>query len=47
MFGAISDWVHNLEAAHGDAVLAHGSFERVRLVLVPPEERTGLPLEAT
>lgn len=39
MFGTISDWVHNLEAAHGDAVIFHGSSQRVRLVLVPPAER--------
>jgi hypothetical protein len=39
MFGTISDWVHNLEAAHGDAVIAHGGSQRVRLVLVAPEER--------
>ena len=39
MFGTISDWVHNLEAAHGEAVIAHGGSQRVRLVLMPPEER--------
>ena len=39
MFGTISDWVHNLEAAHGEAVIAHGGSQRVRLVPVPPEER--------
>jgi hypothetical protein len=39
MFGRISDWVHNIEASHGDAVVSHGASERVRLVLVPPEER--------
>ena len=39
MFGTISDWVHNLEAAHGEAVIAHGGFHRVRLVPVPPDER--------
>jgi hypothetical protein len=39
MFGTISDWVHNLDAAHGGAVIAHGGTERVRLVLVPPNER--------
>ncbi len=39
MFGTISDWVQNLEAAHGDAVLCHGGSRRVRLVLVPPENR--------
>jgi hypothetical protein len=39
MFGTISDWVHNLEAAHGDAVIVHGGSQRVRLVLVAPEKR--------
>jgi len=39
MFGAVSDWVHNIEAAHGDAMIVHGGSLRVRLVLVPPEER--------
>jgi hypothetical protein len=39
MFGTISDWVHNLEATKGEAVIAHGGSERVRLVPVPPEER--------
>jgi hypothetical protein len=39
MFGTISDWVQNVEAAHGDAVIAHGSPAHVRLVPVPAEER--------
>ncbi len=39
MFGTISDWVHNIDAAHGDAVISHGSSRRVRLVQVPPAER--------
>jgi NADPH:quinone reductase-like Zn-dependent oxidoreductase len=39
MFGTISDWVHNLEAAHGDAVICHGGSRRVRLVPVPHDER--------
>jgi hypothetical protein len=39
MFGTISDWVRNIEAAHGDAVLSHGGSVRVRLVPVPPEDR--------
>jgi hypothetical protein len=39
MFGTISDWVQNVEAANGDAVIRHGGALRVRLVLVPPEER--------
>jgi hypothetical protein len=39
MFGTISDWVHNIDAAHGDAVISHGGSQRVRLVLVAPTER--------
>jgi hypothetical protein len=39
MFGTISDWVHNLEASHGEAAIFHGGSRLVRLVLVPPEER--------
>jgi hypothetical protein len=39
MFGTISDWVLNLEASHGDAVVYHGHPVRVRLVLVSPENR--------
>lgn len=39
MFGTVSDWVRNLEAAQGDAVIAHGSSVRVRLVPVRAEER--------
>jgi hypothetical protein len=39
MFGTISDWVHNIDAAHGDAVISHGGAQRVRLVPVPPEQR--------
>jgi hypothetical protein len=39
MFGTISDWVHNIEAARGDAVISHGGSQRVHLVLVPPEDR--------
>ena len=39
MFGTLSDWVHNIEAAQGEAVIAHGGSLRVRLVAVAPEER--------
>ncbi len=39
MFGTISDWVQNLEAAHGDAILSHGGSEHVRLVLVAARDR--------
>jgi hypothetical protein len=39
MFGTISDWVNNIEAAQGDAAISHGGRQRVRLVPVPPEQR--------
>jgi hypothetical protein len=39
MLGPDSDWVKNVEAAHGDAVIRHGSRRRVHLVAVPPEQR--------
>ena len=39
MFGTISDWVKNVEAAHGDAAISHGDRQRVRLVPVPAEQR--------
>jgi hypothetical protein len=39
MFGTISDWVHNLDAANGDAVISHSGSVHVRLVKVAPEER--------
>lgn len=39
MLGPSSDWVKNVEAAHGEAVLRQGRRERVQLVAVPPEER--------
>jgi deazaflavin-dependent oxidoreductase (nitroreductase family) len=39
MLGAESDWVKNVDAAHGDAVIRHGRRERVHLVQVAPEER--------
>lgn len=39
MFGTVSDWVQNLGAASGDAVISHGGSVRVRLTLVPPEHR--------
>ena len=35
MFGAVSDWVQNLEAAHGDAIISQGASVRVHLALVP------------
>jgi hypothetical protein len=39
MFGRISDWVLNLEAAKGDAEISHGGSVRVRLITVAPDER--------
>lgn len=39
MLGSQSDWVKNVESAHGDAVMRQGRRQRVHLVPVPPEER--------
>ena len=39
MLGSESDWVKNVEAAHGDAVLTQRGRRPVRLVGVPPVER--------
>ena len=39
MLGAGSDWVKNVEAAGGEAVIRHGRRRRVRLISVPPEQR--------
>jgi deazaflavin-dependent oxidoreductase (nitroreductase family) len=39
MVGPDSDWVKNVEAAHGDAVIRQGSRRRVHLVAVPSEQR--------
>jgi deazaflavin-dependent oxidoreductase (nitroreductase family) len=39
MLGPGSDWVKNVDAAHGDAVIRQGKRHRVLLVAVPPEER--------
>lgn len=39
MLGPTSDWVKNVEAAHGEAVIRKGRRRRVRLVAVPPEQR--------
>lgn len=39
MLGPGSDWVRNVEAAGGKAVLIKGKRRRVRLVPVPPEHR--------
>lgn len=39
MLGPESEWVKNVEAAHGDAVIRRGRRRRVHLVAVPPEQR--------
>lgn len=39
MLGTESDWVRNVEAAHGDAILRQGRRRAIRLVGVPPTER--------
>jgi F420H(2)-dependent quinone reductase len=39
MLGPNSDWVKNIEAAHGDAIIRQGRRRRVHLVPLPPPER--------
>jgi hypothetical protein len=39
MLGPESDWVKNVEAAHGNAVIRQGRRRLVHLVAVPPEQR--------
>jgi deazaflavin-dependent oxidoreductase (nitroreductase family) len=39
MLGPETEWVKNLEAARGSAVIRHGRRRRVHAVLVPPEQR--------
>jgi hypothetical protein len=39
MLGPDANWVRNIRAADGDAVLRHGRAERVRLVDVPVAQR--------
>lgn len=39
MLGRQSDWVRNVEAAHGDAVLRQGRRQPVHLTLLEPEQR--------
>ena len=39
MLGQQSDWVKNVEAAHGDAVIRQGRRRRVHLVAAPPRQR--------
>lgn len=42
MLGPHSDWVKNVEAARGDAVIRQGRRRRVRLVPVAPEQRASI-----
>jgi deazaflavin-dependent oxidoreductase (nitroreductase family) len=39
MLGADSDWVKNIDAAGGEAVIRHGARRRVVLVSIPAEQR--------
>jgi hypothetical protein len=39
MLGPRSNWVQNVEAAHGEAVIRQGLRRPVRLTLVPTEQR--------
>ena len=39
MLGPRSEWVKNVEAAHGDAIIRQGGRRRVHLVPVPSAER--------
>jgi deazaflavin-dependent oxidoreductase (nitroreductase family) len=39
MLGPESDWVKNIEAAHGDAVIRQGHRRQVHLIPLPAEER--------
>jgi F420H(2)-dependent quinone reductase len=39
MLGVASDWVKNIEAAHGEATIRQGRRRNVHLVGVPPQER--------
>ena len=39
MLGPGSDWVKNVEAAHGNAAIRRGRRRPVHLVAVPPEQR--------
>ena len=39
MLGPESEWVKNVEAAHGNAVIRWGRRRRVHLMAVPPEQR--------
>ncbi len=39
MLGSDSDWVKNVDAAHGDAIIRQGRRRHVHLVSVPPDQR--------
>ncbi len=39
MLGPESDWVRNVDAAHGDAVIRQGRRQHVHLAIVPAKER--------
>lgn len=39
MLGPQSEWVKNVDAANGDAVIRQGRRQQVHLVPVPPAER--------
>jgi hypothetical protein len=39
MLGPGSDWVKNMDAAHGDAAIRQGRRRHVRIVPVPPGQR--------
>ena len=39
MLGPESDWVKNIEATHGEAVIRQGRRRRVHLAMVPQEQR--------
>lgn len=40
MLGPGSDWVKNVEAAHGEAIIRQGGRQHVHLMAVAPEERS-------
>ena len=42
MLGSESDWVKNVEAANGEAVIRQGRRRRVHLVTVPTQQRAAI-----
>ena len=42
MLGPDSDWVKNVEAAHGEAVIRHGGSRSVQLIAVPADRRAAI-----